>query len=168
MLRVPRIVRIPGFERALHKTPVSLIDLFPTLVEYLGIENLHPRPGKSLLPMMKGENVAAEPIFFSVDYLPFASTIGMRKGDLKLVYNIKDDYYQLFNLSEDPQELRNLFDKDSAASRDMIQELGAWFDANNNLSLMEAKLKTVKGRMIKLPDKIVGDPKLIRPHPGRL
>ena len=51
----------------------------------------------------------------------------LRKGDWKLVYDM-DGNGELYNLSEDPVELNNLFGKREVSDieRDMLRDLLAW------------------------------------------
>jgi len=55
--RVPLIVKWPGHAKANHISTelVSLIDLAPTLLEAAGAEAIPDLPGRSLMPLLKGE-----------------------------------------------------------------------------------------------------------------
>ncbi|WP_150265529.1 sulfatase-like hydrolase/transferase [Paenibacillus tepidiphilus] len=91
--------------------PVSLVDVFPTLVEAAGVR-LAPEdgdlPGRSLLPLARGE-AWPKRIIFS-EYHAAASITGffmLREGDYKYIHYV--DYPpQLFNLAEDPEESADL------------------------------------------------------------
>ena len=50
--RVPLIIRAPGHSPRICDPPVSLVDLFPTLVELCGLEWPGPLSGQSLVPLL--------------------------------------------------------------------------------------------------------------------
>jgi hypothetical protein len=64
-LRVPRVVALPGVARAGHRvaTPVSHVDLMPSLLELLGIAAPPGLAGRSLVSAIQGGDVAARPIY---------------------------------------------------------------------------------------------------------
>ncbi len=107
---VPLIVRAPamrGGEDAEHV--VSLIDLGPTLLDLCGLEPMEPCQGRSLRPVLDG---TAEPAEWQDAYAEF---FGQRfvytqrivwHGDWKYVFS-PGGADELYNLREDPHELRN-------------------------------------------------------------
>jgi arylsulfatase A-like enzyme len=64
-LRVPLVVALPGVARAGHRvaTPVSHVDLMPSLLELLGIAVPPGLGGRSLVPAIQGGEVVARPIY---------------------------------------------------------------------------------------------------------
>jgi arylsulfatase A-like enzyme len=58
LLRVPLIVRAPGFAPARVAAPVSLLDLAPTVLELVGHPGALATNGRSLAPAMRGEPAA--------------------------------------------------------------------------------------------------------------
>lgn len=89
--------------------PISLVDLYPTILDCFGLEPTEAEaqfPGRSLLPVARGEErLPYERAIYS-EYFAAASVTGMymiRKGDFKLCYYA---YYpnQLFDLKNDPEE----------------------------------------------------------------
>ncbi len=117
LLRVPLIIKWPrsfsGFPASVA-TAVSLIDIAPTLVDGLAIEDDRARyQGRSLLPTVRGE---APP-----NRILLASTSGQSDpdntprpryallwNDLKLIYNARSDETELYRLSDDPGETVDL------------------------------------------------------------
>jgi len=106
-IHVPLVVKWPrGWNefRSAVEAPVSLIDVPPTLLEAIGIDDERARyQGRSLLPAV----LSAE----APDRLLFAHTSGgqapkyaVRWGDLKLVFNLLSDSSRLYDLSSDPLE----------------------------------------------------------------
>ncbi len=58
LLRVPLILRGPGVPASRITTPVSLLDLAPTVLDLLGLP-AQDLPGRSLLPLAQGDPTAA-------------------------------------------------------------------------------------------------------------
>ena len=115
---VPMILKGPNLPKSKKiKTPVSLVDIFPTVVDSL---NLSPNsrdidlPGKSLLKIAQ-EKDDYERVVLS-EYHAAASPVGafmLRKGKYKYVYFAEGYDPQLFNLEEDPYEQNDLFSNEN-------------------------------------------------------
>src|SRR5207249_1133706 len=63
LIRVPLIVAGPGFRPRRVATPVSLIDVVPTVLDLLGRPRGPELRGESLLPYLRGESPPHRPIF---------------------------------------------------------------------------------------------------------
>jgi arylsulfatase K len=108
--RVPMIVAGPGLpEGETVDDPVSLIDIFPTLMDLADIEQPAGIDGHSLLPVARGEpNDHPDWVLSEFHDTPMNTSLWMlRRGDWK--YIAYPGYEpQLFNLVEDPDEITNL------------------------------------------------------------
>ena len=99
----------PGIpERQVSDALVYLNDMYPTLCELVGIIPPHDIYGKSLMPVLKGQNEPfREELFYA--YRHFQRGIRTVDGWKLILYNVHNkDTLQLFNLNEDPWETRNL------------------------------------------------------------
>jgi choline-sulfatase len=118
--RVPLVVRVPGQGHAARvATPVSLVDLLPTLMEWAGADAPQwPEPidGASLTRWLDGTQ--ADPqravICEYTDMGVIAPCRMIRQGRFKYIHT-HGHPPQLFDLQADPQELRNLAGDPSAA-----------------------------------------------------
>ena len=101
------------------KTPVSLVDMFPTILDGTGISNVHNGhnfPGRSLF------EIAVEPeddnrLVFS-EYHGAAATSGvfmLRDGRYKYIHYAHFTP-ELYNLEVDPEEMENLASKSESSS----------------------------------------------------
>jgi arylsulfatase A-like enzyme len=152
--RVPLLIRLPGQTTA--KTipqPVSHIDFVPTLLDLLG-QSKHPQcAGKSLLPLINGEAVPAKNIF--LEWAPNRTKVkkGTKLARRRLIKRaieestrtavtpdgwklcLRDkDLNELYNLSDDPSETRNLYaDRQygSVISR-LTDEICRWQESAND------------------------------------
>jgi len=143
-LHVPWMFRAPQWQRRQRvvEGPVSHIDLMPTMLELLGVDPDRKLPGKSLVPAMKGEAAASEPVFVEWN-APQAMEKGRNPGGArrdasrlegpstraviapdgwKLCLNDRDRS-QLFNLEKDPGETVNLYGR--SEQRSVIERLAA-------------------------------------------
>ena len=110
---IPMIIKGPEIPRSKKsKTPVSLVDIFPTVVGSLELtknkEDVN-LPGKSLLEIANEED-NYERIVLS-EYHAAASPVGafmLRKGKYKYTYFAENYGVQLFNLDDDQYEEKDL------------------------------------------------------------
>ncbi|PYL80326.1 MAG: hypothetical protein DMF21_09320 [Verrucomicrobia bacterium] len=152
--RVPLLIRLPDQKRGkVVLQPVSHIDFVPTLLDLLGHPN-HPQcAGKSLLPLINEEAVPPENVF--LEWAPNRTKV--KKGTSlarrrmikraveestravvsfdgwKLCLRDKD-LNELYNLSEDPLETRNLYENRQYApviSR-LTGEIHRWQESAND------------------------------------
>jgi len=108
--RIPLIVHAPGrYPAARIAASASLVDLLPTLCDLGGAAGAYATPlcGVSLAPLLAG-GAAADEVFG--EYLAegaIAPLVMIRRGRLKFVHSPVDPD-QLYDLIDDPLELRNL------------------------------------------------------------
>ena len=63
VVHVPLALRVPGVAGHRVATPVSLVDLAPTILDAMGVAPPATFMGRSLLPMLRGRAARVEPIF---------------------------------------------------------------------------------------------------------
>jgi choline-sulfatase len=121
--RIPLIIDMPGAAAAVVETPVSLIDLPATLVDLAGQTPLRAMEGRSLVPALRGEPLPVVPIISEYHGEGIMRPSFMvRIGEWKYIY-CHGAAPQLFNLSDDPGEWRNL--SGQAAFAEIEAELNA-------------------------------------------
>lgn len=121
LIRVPLIIKIPGIEKGkIIETPVEIIDIAPTILELAGISIPSWMEGRSLVPLIKGK-MDMRPVFsmqliknkFIGNEPITKGTFAVREGNYKLIYYLEEDKLLLFNLETDPDEMYNIFKKES-------------------------------------------------------
>jgi arylsulfatase A-like enzyme len=105
-VRVPLLVRAPGIAAARVRTPVSAVDVAPTILEIAGLPEPPGRSGRSLVPLARGLAETPHPVF--VELLPYPNfPRAMRAvvlGDLKLIHDVAENRFELYDLAADPGE----------------------------------------------------------------
>lgn len=107
---VPLIVRVPGMSTAGARaaTVVSLVDLLPTLAELCGVTLPGGLHGRSFAADLREPGEARDTTVYSEFALQTKRAKYMiRRGDWKYCHYVTD-MPELYNLREDPREMRNL------------------------------------------------------------
>ena len=144
--RVPMMICAPDMEAGLITTPVSNIDVCPTLCDLAGVDMSEVEPwttGQSIKPMGQGVE-RTEPV--AMEYAAeasYAPMVSLRYGKWK--YNrCKLDPDQLFDLEADPHELTNL--ADAPAHQGTLDQLRAKSEARWDLNKCDADVRQSQAR----------------------
>jgi arylsulfatase A-like enzyme len=131
-IHIPLLIHAPGqASRVDVQTPTSNVDVLPTLLSLVGRDVPSELDGQ-VLPGFSDVYDSDKPVFTmdSSQNPAFASlkkiSISMRKGDLKLIATLgytEADIFELYNLADDPEELQNLFQKDTVTFQRLRDEL---------------------------------------------
>ena len=117
---VPLIFSGPGIREGRRSdAPCYLRDLYPTACDLAGIEIPETVQGRSLAPVLRGEATSVYTHVFGY-FRDFQRMI--RTDKWKLIHYPHIDKYQLFDLSKDPFELKDLY----AELGQLRAELEAW------------------------------------------
>lgn len=145
MLRVPLIIRFPAGEFAgkVVTEPVSLVDVLPTVMEYLGRSELTDQDaqGHSLMPLVRGQAAgwADEPIVVGMRvnvtnyYKKWREArgdvnIALRLGNWKGIWNVQPDTFELYDLVSDPRETSNRAGEHPAIVERLLNHARLWLD----------------------------------------
>ena len=140
-LRIPLIVRWPGHvlaDRVVNE-PVINTDWVPTLLELTGRPTPTGLDGESFAALLTGRGRAPQRSFFW--HFPHYTNQGsrpsgaMRDGDWMFVEYYDDDKVELYKLSADIGESRDLAAKEPERAAKMQEALAAWrksINANEN------------------------------------
>ena len=108
VVHVPCVIRAPGKLPAGRRVKhlVEEIDLMPTVLELLGVRIPEAVQGRSLMPLIEGKETTPKRAVYS----EFPTMKMVRTEQWKLVHYVRAPYGELYDLKNDPQELRNLYD----------------------------------------------------------
>jgi len=127
---VPLIVRAPGVTEggARSKTPVSQVQVLPTLLDVCGLPAASGLDGASFATDLRDPAKMRDTTVFAEYNLrnPRAKAM-IRRGDFKYSY-YSGDMAELYNLREDPKEMRNLALEPASVGKvdEMKAQLFAW------------------------------------------
>jgi len=133
MIRIPIIIKFPDnqYQGSEIKDLAGVIDILPTLGEFLGVDTKADTDGISLMPLIKGGNLSGRVLISSTTKCQIGKRspeiVAILKGKYKYLYNIDNvnrkgkkkvwetilnrGKYELYDLMADPGELHNLWTK---------------------------------------------------------
>jgi arylsulfatase A-like enzyme len=107
LVKIPLVVSgpgLPGGER--RRSPVSLVDLMPTLKDLFGIDYPSTMQGRSFAPLLFRDDEHHRPVYFT-DIRKHDHVDALREGGFKLIA-VGQDEVELYDLSSDPNETTNV------------------------------------------------------------
>ncbi len=110
LVRVPLIIKLPGQNEA-RTIPgqVQLLDLAPSVLDVFGLPPAKDMMGRSLLPVIGGQERDPRPAFSSCSYLGHR-IISIRYENYALIYNEDKNSFRVYDIETDPLELRNIYE----------------------------------------------------------
>jgi arylsulfatase A-like enzyme len=117
---IPLIIKEPGQMMGQIVDPlVEQIDIPATILDLVDIPAPSWMEGRSLVPLMRGEQPSLRPAFSmnfeenpSLGHQISRGSVAMWEGDYKLIHYLEKEESLLFNLKRDPKEMSNLFNKE--------------------------------------------------------
>lgn len=117
-------MKFPGCKARTINSTVGLIDIVPTILQYLGLKLPDILEGKAL-DVSSGSLMAHGPVFSEtfnsqihrsehVEPIAFRSVV---LGNHKLIYDQKKDSKQIYDLDKDPQEKNDLSGQNNEQNR---------------------------------------------------
>ncbi len=114
------------------RDPAHMMDVLPTLMDVAGAtypaesdgQKIQPLEGKSLMPLMRGNDLESRSIGFD-----HQAAHALREGDWKIVYSKRMPgtlKWELYNLANDRCELDNLADKHPKRLASMVSRWEDW------------------------------------------
>lgn len=134
-IREPVVFRWPGVTPpgTSCAAPAVSTDFYPTLLEAAGLPLLPDQheDGVSLMPLLRNPFAKFDrgPIYF---HYPHYSNQGgfpasaVRDGDYKLIQDLEDGEFELYNLVTDPSEHNNLTQLEAERTEEMSRALNGW------------------------------------------
>lgn len=134
-LRAPFLVRWPGVVKpgSVNGDLVSNLDFAETFLEAAGVAVPAEMQGRSLVPILRGHRPADWRTSFYYQYYEYPQPhhvrphYGVVTDRYKLVqfYGTGEDYTELFDLREDPREMRSVYGEPAyaAATKELAEEM---------------------------------------------
>jgi arylsulfatase A-like enzyme len=137
-LRVPLIIRWPGLGEmppaagTISDMPVISMDLTATIMDAVGIKS-GPNDlldGMTLRPLLQGKTLERDHLFFHYPHYAFHQSNrpggAIRSGQYKLIRRYDDQSVELYDLSNDLGETRNLAVEKPEVAAKLDEQLGRW------------------------------------------
>jgi arylsulfatase A-like enzyme len=143
-LKMPLIVKWPGVAEAGSKSTemVQNLDYASTFLDMAGAKIPEDLQGKSLVPLLKGEQDGKfrDAIYYHYYEYPSVHMVprhyGIRTGRYKLMSFYQFGVWELYDLQEDPDELTNIYetaDRELVAEmKQKLEELRKYYDDNSH------------------------------------
>ncbi len=134
-IRVPWIIKWPGHTKPgdVNTTPIISADLYPTVLEIAGLP-LKPEQhldGVSLKPLLNGQTIDRQTMFWHYPHYGnqggYPCTV-VRYGDFKLLIDLENGDFELFDLKQDPQEQKNIAEAHPDVVSDLKNKAIAFYD----------------------------------------
>lgn len=155
VVHVPLLVRWPngGIEPRVIDTPVMLMDVGPTVLELLGETPSDLIQGRSLVPLLRGDQWPGPDAVFAENRSVY-QRIAVRDGDWKMILNLgwnrekvdpervspghrvafgSTDPVELYNLAEDPAERNNIAAAQSQVVARLRDRIGALTESSQRI-----------------------------------
>jgi len=123
IIRVPLIISAPNLKEDEISDQVSLLDISPTILDFLSVQKPESMQGESLLAHnnKKEGGVFAETLAVEsrpyidakgeLDLIKRVGAVAYRTGTWKYIYNM-NGFSELYNLKKDPDEKENIVNKE--------------------------------------------------------
>lgn len=149
-VKIPLVFKGPGIPKNQKREAFAYLhDVFPTLCGLIGLEIPESTQTKNLAPVLMGEKEGVRTsMLYAYNAWPGDKKLdqrgahrAVRKGDYKLIVSSKDGVvtHQLFDVKEDPWELKNLSAEDEfqEIKADLLVELKALIEETGDPADLE-------------------------------
>ena len=107
MMHVPLILRAPGEGHGMVvDSQVGLIDVFPTVLDLVGVRTDVPTQGRSVRTLLSGGSLPDRPAFGEASFIP--GIAALRTNKWKFIYHGNTGGEDLYDLEADRRETVNL------------------------------------------------------------
>lgn len=147
LIHVPLIVHFPGVPAKTVRQPVALLDVYPTLLDTLGLE---PTPG------MEGRDIRPSSAALTEPRMIFSETNrggrmrAVISGHQKLIARGRFGQLTAYDLAADPTESNPLDLRQSPASQALAPALAQWWERVQSQATPEQTLKLTKDEQSQL------------------
>ncbi len=168
-IRVPMIVKWPEITapKSINQHPVIIEDFFPTILEMANIDSQHiiqETDGQSFVRYLKnpGKKESERPLVFHYPSkwinIEHDNNLGInyfsaiRYGKWKIIYNMRNRSFELYDLSNDIGEKNNL----AASNYPVVKKLAGILGETLKSRDAQMPVEKATGKIIPFPDEVIG------------
>ena len=127
-IKIPQLIKLPGnIEKEIVDDITVSYDLFPTILDFVGIRNENKIDGISLIPrLLEKSKIDRENVYWHFPHYHgslWKPGSAIRSGDWKLIFDYESNEAKLFDLKEDPSELNDISNLFNEEKERLIVEL---------------------------------------------
>lgn len=111
LLHVPLLAWIPGERGARHEPLVSLVDIYPSALAWLGLDSEEVETAGHVLPTRRNGSVPADRVIYSSGIAYGPEKMAARSAELKAIFTPHADHFAYYDLAADPGEHEPLLDR---------------------------------------------------------
>jgi arylsulfatase A-like enzyme len=127
-IRVPLLMRVPGVRGKKITSVAQILDIPPTIVDYLGIDSNSSFQGESLMGLWNETVPKARTAYSEMEDLVARRTIGE-----KFICNLKNGHEQIYDLINDPTEAHNLVAEETERCQRLTEDVVSYRKENESL-----------------------------------
>lgn len=128
LINIPLIISLPDIIKPqVINNPVSQVDIFPTLLDFIRKKATSEIEGLSLIPLLFGnaqkrpdQNIFSEVDFVSSTHNKDANITAVIKGRYKLIHDKMKETFELFDISVDPLEKKDISKQNPEQLKNML------------------------------------------------
>lgn len=130
---VPLVIWAPGLAPGRSTAPSSIVDIAPTVLEFLGLEPMPNVAGQSLLHAVNADRPIFSETPLNIVDGPFHAFAVTQNG-WKLIYDTVGNTTELYDLARDPYELHNRADLYPERAAALRATLAHWLDTTRSVA----------------------------------
>ncbi len=124
MIHVPLIVVGEGVSEGVEvNTPVSLVDLLPTVTDIIGHQTEHWIEGKSLLSCLREEANREYTVFINYYCKRNEEVRLILDNEKKLIFKVGPGTWEFYDLVSDPFEKNNIFSEEDIVQKEVKRKM---------------------------------------------
>jgi len=145
-VKVPLVLQIPGVDARRIDQPVQNLDIVPTLLDYLEIATPESSfDGRSLRPLIEGRGEPG-----ALQYSLAVSYRSVSDGHYKLIHDLADGSFALYDLQADPGETRDVLPRERRAFHRLLPALTTWLARTEGRASANESVQMAQEEMQKL------------------